>query len=148
VFVVDDDISVRESLELLIRSPAGSGTFVSAQEFCLATSSCSELLGTGRCLPDSMVSTCRSASPSIGLTCRLSSSPVTATCDDGQAMKAGRLSSDEAIRDEVLLRAIRNASSAVVLRSLTRRDTRVRESYASLSRANGRSWRWSSPAAE
>ncbi len=53
VFVVDDDVSVRESLELLIRAAGWQPeTFASALEFGLPS----------------------------GRTCRSSSSPATATC--------------------------------------------------------------------
>ena len=47
VFVVDDDVSVRESLELLIRCEGWQPeTFASAQEFlCPPASPCSELPG-------------------------------------------------------------------------------------------------------
>ena len=82
VFVVDDDVSVRESLELLIRCAGWQPeTFASAQEFLPAHES---LLRAAWYLTflfrTSMVSICRSASPPIGSTCRSSSSRVTATC--------------------------------------------------------------------
>jgi FixJ family two-component response regulator len=82
VFVVDDDVSVRESLEALIRCEGWQPeTFASAQEFLsrprVLAPSCLVLDVT---LRTSMVSICRSASLSIGWTCRSSSSRVTATC--------------------------------------------------------------------
>ena len=82
VFVVDDDISVRESLELLIRCAGWQPeTFASAQEFLSRPRS---LFRAAWCLTSlfraSMVSICRSASPPIGSTCRSSSSRATATC--------------------------------------------------------------------
>ena len=81
VFVVDDDISVRESLELLIRSAGWQPeTFASAQEFLSrprATVPCCLVLDVT--LPGSTASSCSSSSPS-GPTCRSSSSPATATC--------------------------------------------------------------------
>jgi DNA-binding LytR/AlgR family response regulator len=81
VFVVDD-VSVRESLELLISSAGWQAeTFASAQDSSLAHQS---LLRVAWYLTllfrTSVVSICRSASLSIGLTCRSSSSPVSATC--------------------------------------------------------------------
>ena len=82
VFVVDDDVSVRESLELLIRCAGWQPeTFASAQEFLARPG---RLLRAAWCSTSlfrtSMVSICRSASPSIGPTCRSSSSRATATC--------------------------------------------------------------------
>ena len=81
VFVVDDDVSVRESLELLIRCAAGSRRHSRprrnsspARESSLRAAWYSTLR-----FRTSMVSICRSASP-IGPTCRSSSSPATATC--------------------------------------------------------------------
>jgi hypothetical protein len=81
VFVVDDDISVRESLESLIRTEGWQPeTFASAQDlraheslFPLA----SFLMFLFRALT---VSTCRNASPSNELTCQSSSSPATVMC--------------------------------------------------------------------
>ena len=81
VFVVDDDVSVRESLELLIRTAGWQPeTFASAQEFLSrprpAVPCCLVLDVT---LPDLNGSSCSSSSPT-GPTCRSSSSPATATC--------------------------------------------------------------------
>ena len=82
VFVVDDDISVRESLELLILSAGWQPeTFASAQEF----------LGRPRALFQaalywtflfqvSMVWNCRSVSQESDPICPSSSSPATAMC--------------------------------------------------------------------
>ena len=81
VFVVDDDISVRESLELLIESAGWKPeTFASAQDFLsrrrAAVPSC---LVLDVSLPGSTASSCSSSSPSAP-TCRSSSSPATVTC--------------------------------------------------------------------
>ncbi len=75
VFVVDDDISVRESLELMIRYAGWScETFASAAEFLahprVAAPSCLVL----------DVHLCSSESPPTASTCRSSSSPDSATC--------------------------------------------------------------------
>jgi DNA-binding NtrC family response regulator len=82
VFVVDDDASVRESLELLIRTAGWvPRTFASARDFL----SCAEIAAPG-CLvldvhlPDLDGLDLRSASRSIGTTFPSSSSPATATC--------------------------------------------------------------------
>ena len=82
VFVVDDDISVRESLELLIRSAGWQPEiFESAQEFLAHPRARAR---TAWCWTSifriSTGSTCRSSSPSSAPTCRSSSSPATATC--------------------------------------------------------------------
>ena len=82
VFVVDDDVSVRESLEMLIETAGWQvETFASAQDFLdrprTVVPSC---LVLDVSLPASMVSLCRSGSPSIGRSCPSSSSPATGTC--------------------------------------------------------------------
>jgi len=82
VFVVDDDISVRESLELLIRCEGWQPeTFSSGQEFLTRpralVPSC---LVLDFLCQDSMVSSCRSASLSNGRTCPSYSSQATGTC--------------------------------------------------------------------
>jgi FixJ family two-component response regulator len=82
VFVVDDDISVRESLELLIRSEGWQPeTFESAQEFLAhpraLVPSC---LVLDFSLPGLMVLSCRSASLSNGPTCQSYSSLVLVMC--------------------------------------------------------------------
>ena len=81
MFVVDDDISVRESLELLIESSGWQPeTFVSAQEFLARpralVPSCPVLDVS---LPDLNGLDFRGVSRSIGRTCPSSSSPGTAT---------------------------------------------------------------------
>ena len=81
VFVVDDDISVRESLELLIRCAGWQPeTFASAQEFLarprVRAPSC---LVLDVSLPGLNGLDCKNVSPPSGRTCRSSSSPVTAT---------------------------------------------------------------------
>ena len=82
VFVVDDDVSVRESLELLIRTAGwqpetlrvGTGIPVPPPRHG------SQLSGARRdASRDSMASSCSSSSPT-GPTCRSSSSLATATC--------------------------------------------------------------------
>ena len=82
VFVVDDDVSVRESLELLIRSAGWQPeTFASAQEFLARPrSSLRAAWYLTLLFRTSTVWICRSASPPIGLTCRSSSSRATAMC--------------------------------------------------------------------
>jgi FixJ family two-component response regulator len=78
VFVVDDDVSVRESLELLIRTAGWAPeSFASAQEFLSRsqpTVPCCLVLDVT--LPGSTVSNSSGSSP-IARTCRSSSSPVT-----------------------------------------------------------------------
>ena len=81
VFVVDDDISVRELLDLLIRNAGWRPElFESAQEFLshprvfVQTVWFSTLV-----FRISMVSICRSTSRPIGRTCRLSSSRAMVT---------------------------------------------------------------------
>jgi FixJ family two-component response regulator len=80
VFVVDDDVSVRESLELLIRWAGWHPeTFASAQEF-LSRPRVTSCLVLDVTLPGLNGLDRRSASLSIGLTCRSSSSRVTVMC--------------------------------------------------------------------
>ena len=92
VFVVDDDVSVRESLELLIDSAGWqSKTFASAQEFLAyprvpRAPSC---LVIDVIFRTSMVSNCKRVSLSTGLTCRSSSSRVMTTCRDGPGDEGG-----------------------------------------------------------
>ena len=81
VFVVDDDVSVRESLELLIRCKGCSRrysrphrNFSAAHEFLFRAASYLTFL-----FQVSMVLICRNASPAIGSTCRSSSLRVTVT---------------------------------------------------------------------
>ena len=114
VFVVDDDISVRESLELLIRCAGWQPeTFASAQEFLsrprVLAPSCLVLdVDASR---TSTASICRSASPPIG-----SDMPIIFITGYGdvpmtvQAMKAGAVEFlTKPFSDEVLLSAIRHA---------------------------------------
>jgi len=91
VFVVDDDVSVRESLELLVRCAGWQAeTFASAQEFLarprVNAPSCLVLDVT---LPDfngldlqKRVAVDRTDMPII-------SSPATATCNDGPSHEGG-----------------------------------------------------------
>jgi len=139
VFVVDDDISVRESLELLIRCAGWQAeTFVSAQEFLsrprVLAPSCL-VLDVG--LPDlngldlqKRVAVDRTDMPIIFITGH-GDVPMTV-----QAMKAGALEFlTKPFGDEVLLRAIRNALERSRTALSDEAETRaLRESYASLSR--------------
>src|SRR2546428_1020923 len=139
VFVVDDDVSVRESLELLIRCAGWQAeTFASAQEFLarprVLAPSCL-VLDVG--LPDlngldlqKRVAADRSDMPIIFITGN-GDVPMTA-----QAMKAGAVEFlTKPFGDEVMLTAIRNAierSRAALGHEAEIRA--LRESYASLSR--------------
>jgi DNA-binding NtrC family response regulator len=110
----------------------------------------------GNIFRTSMVSICRSASPSIGLTRRSSSSRATAifiTCYGDvpmtvQAIKAGAVEFlTKPLGDDVLLSAIRNAIDRS--RTALGHEAGIRElrdCHASLTLANGRSWRGSCPA--
>jgi FixJ family two-component response regulator len=78
VFIVDDDVSARESLELLVRNENWKPeAFASAQEFLdhprTPVPSC---LVLDLSLPGLNGLNCRSALRSNAPTCRLSSSPV------------------------------------------------------------------------
>ncbi len=137
VFVVDDDISVRESLELLIRCAGWQAeTFASAQEFLsrprVLAPSCL-VLDVG--LPDlngldlqKRVAADRTDMPIIFITGH-GDVPMTV-----QAMKAGAVEFlTKPFGDEVLLGAIRNAierSRAAVSREAEMRV--LQNSYASL----------------
>ena len=137
VFVVDDDISVRESLELLIRCAGWQAeTFASAQEFLsrprVLAPSCL-VLDVG--LPDlngldlqKRVAVDRTDMPIIFITGH-GDVPMTV-----QAMKAGAVEFlTKPFGDEVLLGAIRNAierSRAAVSREAEMRV--LQNSYASL----------------
>ena len=81
VFVVDDDISVRELLDLLIRNAGWRPElFESARSFCLTHASSSQTVWFSTLVfRISMVSICRSTSRPIGRTCRLSSSRAMVT---------------------------------------------------------------------
>src|SRR5712671_1370654 len=139
VFVVDDDISVRESLELLIRSEGWEPeTFALAQEFlarpralvpsCLVLDV--SLPGLNGLELQKRVAVERTDMPIIFIT-GYGDVPMTV-----QAMKAGAAEFlTKPFSDEVLLSAIRQAierSSATIDRE---EETRlIREHYASLSR--------------
>src|SRR6266404_3901455 len=139
VFVVDDDISVRESLELLIRCAGWTAeTFPSAQEFLArpraVAPSCLVLdvsmPGLNGLDLQQRVAAERTDMPIIFITGH-GDVPMTV-----QAMKAGAVEFlTKPFGDEVLLGAIRNA----IERSRTALDHEavmraLRESYASLSR--------------
>ena len=81
VFVVDDDISVRESLKLVIEASGWQAeTFASAKEFLAVRGPMCRAVWCWMCFcPTSAVWICRSVSPAIGPTCRSSSSPDAAT---------------------------------------------------------------------
>src|SRR6266436_986517 len=137
VFVVDDDVSVRESLELLIRCAGWQAeTFASAQEFLsrprVLAPSCL-VLDVG--LPDlngldlqKRVAVDRTDMPIIFITGH-GDVPMTV-----QAMKAGAVEFlTKPFGDEVLLGAIRNAIERS--RAAVRREAEMRvlqNSYASL----------------
>jgi FixJ family two-component response regulator len=137
VFVVDDDVSVRESLELLIRAAGWcSETFASAQEFLShshPTVPCCLVLDvtlpglSGLELQEQLAE--RRDMPIIFITGH-GDIPMTV-----QAMKAGAVEFlTKPIRDDVLLDAIRGAieRSRVALRQNS--QVRVlRDRYASLS---------------
>src|SRR5439155_7050591 len=137
VFVVDDDISVRESLELLIRCAGWQAeTFPSAQEFLsrprVLAPSCL-VLDVG--LPDlngldlqKRVAADRSDMPIIFIT-GYGDVPMTV-----QAMKAGAVEFlTKPFGDEVLLGAIRNAIERSRTALSHEADTRaLRDCYASL----------------
>jgi len=139
VFVVDDDISVRESLELLIRSAGWQPeTFACAQDF-LARSpalvpSCLvldvRLPGLNGLELQKRIAADRPGMPIIFITGH-GDVPMTV-----QAMKAGAVEFlTKPFSDEVLLSAIHNAierSQAALTQEMQTRA--IREGYASLSR--------------
>ena len=152
VFVVDDDVSVRESLELLIRCAGWQPeTFASAQEFLarprVLVPSCLVLDVT---LPglngldlQKRIAVDRTDMPIIFIT-GYGDVPMTV-----QAMKAGAVEFlTKPFGDDVLLNAIRQRHRAQphCTRSrggdTSRSGTVTRHSPV----ANGRSWRWWSPA--
>jgi FixJ family two-component response regulator len=139
VFVVDDDVSVRESLELMIRTAGWQPeTFASAQEFltrprCFAPSCL--ILDVN--LPDlngldlqKRVATDRIDMPIIFIT-GYGDVPMTV-----QAMKAGAVEFlTKPLSDDTLLNAIRNAIARSRAALDHESDMRsLRESYRSLSR--------------
>ena len=152
VFVVDDDVSVRESLELLIRCAGWQPeTFASAQEFLarprVLAPSC---LVLDVCLPDlngldlqKRVAADRTDMPIIFIT-GYGDVPMTV-----QAMKAGAVEFlTKPFSDDVLLERHPAGHRAQPRRARSRSGdadrsgTVTRRSAA----ANGRSWRWWSPA--
>jgi FixJ family two-component response regulator len=139
VFVVDDDISVRESLELLIRSAGWQPeTFASAQDF-LARSpalvlSCLvldiRLPGLDGLELQKRIAADRRGMPIIFITGH-GDVPMTV-----QAMKAGAVEFlTKPFSDEVLFSAIHNAIERSQAALTQEAQTRaIREGYASLSR--------------
>jgi len=139
VFVVDDDISVRESLELLIRSAGWQPeTFASAQDF-LARSpalvpSCLvldvRLPGLNGLELQKRIAADRPGMPIIFITGH-GDVPMTV-----QAMKAGAVEFlTKPFSDEVLLSAIHNAIERSQAALTQEAQTRaIRSGYASLSR--------------
>jgi len=129
VFVVDDDISVRQSLELLLRHEGFAvETFVSAQEFLnhprSSTPSCLvldlSLPGLNGLELQKRVAQDRHEMPIIFITGH-GDVPMTV-----QAMKAGAVEFlTKPFGDEVLLNAVRNAIERS--RVLINRDTEIRE---------------------
>jgi FixJ family two-component response regulator len=137
VFVVDDDVSVRESLESLIRWAGWHPeTFASAQEF-LSRPRVTSWLALDVTLPglngldlQKRVAVDRTDMPSIFIT-GYSDVPMTV-----QAMKAGAVEFlTKPFRDDVLLSAIRHAieRSHTALRHEAEIQA-LRDCYASLSR--------------
>ena len=139
VFVVDDDVSVRESLELLLRCAGWRvETFASAQEFLARPpANCASCLVLDVSLPglggldlQARVARERADMPIIFITGH-ADIPMTV-----RAMKAGAVEFlTKPFRDDVLLDAIRNA----VERSEAERGRQaelsaLRDGYASLSR--------------
>ena len=133
VFVVDDDVSVRESLELLLRHEGlGVETFVSAQEFlnrpfanhpsCLVLDY--SLPGLSGLDLQKRIAVERREMPIIFITGH-GDVPMTV-----QAMKAGAVEFlTKPFDDEVLLSAIRSAlqrSTALLNRSAENRDLKAR----------------------
>ena len=140
VFVVDDDVSVRESLELLIRC---EGQLNRRHSHQLRSS----LRGHEVLAPSCMIldvslpgpQRSRSASsvlPSIGLKCRSSSSPVAFDVPmTVQAMKAGAVEFlTKPFSSDVLLNAIRDALGLQSHHALDQEAEMraVRDCYASL----------------
>jgi len=140
IFVVDDDISVRESLELLIRSEGlAVETFTSAQEFLarprVSVPSCLildvSLPGLNGLDLQKRIALDRHDMPIIFITGH-GDIPMTV-----QAMKAGAIEFlTKPFGDEVLLNAIRSAIERSKI--LLYRDTEVRELKARYSRLTTR----------
>ena len=147
VFVVDDDVSVRESVELLIRCEGWQPeTFESAQEFLtrprVLVPSCLvldvSLPGLNGLDLQKRVAVERAEMPIIFIT-GYGDVPMTV-----QAMKAGAVEFlTKPFNDEVLLSAIRHAierSRVALDREAEILAFRVR--YKSLTHRERRSWRW------
>ena len=139
VFVVDDDISVRESLELLIRNAGWQPeTFASAQDFLACSPalvpSCLvldiRLPGLNGLELQKRIAADRRGMPIIFITGH-GDVPMTV-----QAMKAGAVEFlIKPFSDEVLLRAIHNAIERSQAALTQETQTRaIRSGYASLSR--------------
>lgn len=139
VFIVDDDISVRESLELLIRTAGWQPeTFASAQEFLarprVLTSSCLvldvSLPGLNGLDLQKCIAADRSDMPIIFIT-GYGDVPMTV-----QAMKAGAVEFlTKPFGDDVLLNAIQNAIERSRTALLHEEEIRtLRDGYASLTR--------------
>ncbi len=128
VFIVDDDVSVRESLELLLRHEGlGVETFVSAQEFLgrprAEVPSCMvldySLPGLNGLELQKRIAVERNEMPIIFITGH-GNIPMTV-----QAMKAGAVEFlTKPFSDEILLNAIRNALQRS--KALLDRDTEIR----------------------
>jgi FixJ family two-component response regulator len=140
VFIVDDDISVRESLELFIRHEGlGVETFVSAQEFLSRPSatvpSCLvldiSLPGLNGLELQKCIAVERHEMPIIFITGH-GDIPMTV-----QAMKAGAVEFlTKPFGDEVLLNAIRNALE--LSKAILDRDTEIRALKARYARLTAR----------
>ena len=150
VFVVDDDVSVRESLELLIGNEGWqSKTFSSAQEFLdsprAVVPSCLlldiSLPGLNGLELQKRIAADRTDMPIIFIT---GHGDVPKTV---QAMKAGAIEFlTKPFNDEALLTGIQQAlekSRLVLIRETEIQELRNR--YVSLTPRDGRLWRWSSP---
>lgn len=140
VFVVDDDVSVRESLELLLRHEGlNIETFISAQEFLnrprVSVPSCLildfSLPGLNGLELQKRVAQDRHDMPIIFITGH-GDVPITV-----QAMKAGAVEFlTKPFSDDVLLNAIRNAIERS--RALLDRDAEIRELKARYARLTSR----------
>ena len=151
VFVVDDDVSVRESLELLIDNEGWQPrTFASAQEFLgsprAVVPSCLlldiSLPGLNGLELQKRVAVERTDMPIIFIT-GYGDVPKTV-----QAMKAGAVEFlTKPFNDEVLLTAIQQAlerSRLALVQEAEMQGSGTVTPHSLL--GNGRSWRWSSPA--
>jgi FixJ family two-component response regulator len=150
VFFVDDGVSVRESLELLIDNEGWQPkTFASAQEFLgsprAVVPSCLlldiSLPGLNGLELQKRVAVERTDIPIIFIT-GFGDVPKSV-----QAMKAGAVEFlTKPFNDEVLLTAIQHALERSRLALVQEAEMReLRNRYAHSLLANGKSWRWSSP---